>query len=153
MYNYFKYSEFFVNQSPQATYFALQNIEYSKNLNLLFNYMNKLRHRFGCAIRITSGYRTPVHNKQVGGSDTSQHMNCSAVDITITSRCKYTIHHLLALIRDIELSSPDSERVLGQVILYPSKNFIHIALQTSSHPSYEEYIKSGDKLIKQLTLK
>lgn len=35
--------------------------------------LQPLRERFG-PIKITSGYRSPAHNKKIGGSKTSQHM-------------------------------------------------------------------------------
>lgn len=42
--------------------------------------LDPLREKAG-AIRINSGYRTPAHNKEVGGSPTSQHITGQAVDI------------------------------------------------------------------------
>lgn len=45
--------------------------------------LEKLRERIGQPIRINSGYRTPEHNKAVGGSYNSQHMKGVAVDIDL----------------------------------------------------------------------
>lgn len=38
------------------------------------------------SIRISSGYRTPEHNKRIGGSPTSYHTKGQAFDIVITGR-------------------------------------------------------------------
>ena len=42
--------------------------------------LDPLREKIG-AIQINSGYRTPAHNKEVGGSPTSQHTTGQAVDL------------------------------------------------------------------------
>ena len=42
--------------------------------------LDPLREKVG-AIQINSGYRTPEHNKKVGGSPTSQHITGQAVDL------------------------------------------------------------------------
>ena len=42
--------------------------------------LDPLREKVG-KIKINSGYRTPTHNKEVGGSPTSQHIKGQAVDL------------------------------------------------------------------------
>lgn len=39
-----------------------------------------LRHRLGCPLYVTSGYRSPEHNAAVGGAKRSEHMDFAAVD-------------------------------------------------------------------------
>ena len=52
-----------------------------KNMNTLVEkILDPLREKIG-AIKITSGYRTPEYNKQIGGSPTSQHCKGEAVDM------------------------------------------------------------------------
>ena len=52
-----------------------------KNMNTLVNkLLDPLREKIG-AIRVNSGYRTPAHNKQIGGATNSQHCKGEAVDI------------------------------------------------------------------------
>lgn len=51
-----------------------------------YQFMLKLdafRHQAGVPFRITSSYRTPAHNKEVGGAKDSAHVDdiCDAVDI------------------------------------------------------------------------
>lgn len=50
--------------------------------NLCINVLEPIRARFG-VLRITSGYRCPKLNMQVGGSRTSQHMFGEAADIHV----------------------------------------------------------------------
>ena len=42
-----------------------------------------IREHFGKAVTITSGYRTPEHNTEVGGSKSSQHLLGRAADIQV----------------------------------------------------------------------
>ena len=52
-----------------------------KNMTTLVEkILDPLREKIG-VIRVTSGYRTPEYNKQIGGSPTSQHCKGEAVDI------------------------------------------------------------------------
>lgn len=43
--------------------------------------LQRLRDRFGTPMVVTSGYRCPKHNKEVGGTETSQHTKGTAVDL------------------------------------------------------------------------
>lgn len=44
--------------------------------------LEKLREAYGDSIKITSGYRTPEHNAEVGGVKNSQHVLGEASDLT-----------------------------------------------------------------------
>lgn len=48
----------------------------------LVNRLEKLREAYGAPIKVTSGYRTPEHNKKVGGVEHSQHLLGMASDLT-----------------------------------------------------------------------
>ncbi len=80
---YFKYSEF---DSP--------DIEGSHD-KMSVEFLNKIafaRAVAACAFKITSGYRTPEHNKKVGGVPNSSHTLGRACDVYApTSRQKYLI--------------------------------------------------------------
>lgn len=52
------------------------------NLTVLCHGLEMIRALVGLPILISSGYRSPVVNKLVGGSETSQHMKGQAADIT-----------------------------------------------------------------------
>lgn len=49
----------------------------------LVSVLQKIRTHFGVAVTITSAYRTPQHNKSVGGTIYSQHLYGMAADITV----------------------------------------------------------------------
>lgn len=46
--------------------------------------LQKIRTHFGRAVTITSAYRTPPHNKAVGGTTYSQHQYGTAADIKVS---------------------------------------------------------------------
>ena len=49
----------------------------------MFYVLQKIRNHFGKAVTITSAYRTPKHNKSVGGTTYSQHLYGKAADIKV----------------------------------------------------------------------
>ena len=49
----------------------------------LVSVLQKIRNHFGKAVTITSAYRTPNHNKNVGGTTYSQHLDGKAADIKV----------------------------------------------------------------------
>ena len=49
----------------------------------LVSVLQKIRNHFGKAVTITSAYRTPKHNKNVGGTTYSQHLYGRAADIKV----------------------------------------------------------------------
>ena len=51
----------------------------------------KIRNHFGVAVTITSAYRTPSHNKQVGGTTFSQHCYGRAADIKVKGVAPKTV--------------------------------------------------------------
>ena len=56
--------------------------KYIPNAQEVANNLQVLRDHLGVPVSITgSGYRTPTHNKKVGGAKHSQHLTCSAADI------------------------------------------------------------------------
>jgi hypothetical protein len=59
-----------------------QNItsEMRENLKNLLIAVNKFRSIYGKAMIVTSGYRSPEHNKAIGGAPNSKHCQCLAVD-------------------------------------------------------------------------
>lgn len=49
----------------------------------LVTILQKVRTHFGKAVKINSAYRTPTHNKKVGGAAYSQHLYGTAADIVV----------------------------------------------------------------------
>lgn len=53
------------------------------NLRMLAQNLQVLRTEIGRPIRINSGYRSPEHNRRIGGAAESQHVLGRAADITV----------------------------------------------------------------------
>ena len=75
-FKYFNYEEF---DSP--------DIQGSGQLmsNEIISMLDVVRKKYGKAIDINSGFRTPKHNAEVGGKVTSSHLKGLAVDISCTN--------------------------------------------------------------------
>lgn len=50
----------------------------------LVEMLQKVRNHFGKAVSVTSAYRTPSHNRSVGGATSSYHVRGQAADFTVT---------------------------------------------------------------------
>ena len=50
----------------------------------LVTLLQQIRYHFGAAVTITSAYRTPAYNQQVGGVSNSQHTKGTAADIVVS---------------------------------------------------------------------
>jgi len=49
-------------------------LEVLQNIKELANNLQVLRNHLGKSISINSGYRSPSHNKKIGGAKASQHL-------------------------------------------------------------------------------
>lgn len=63
--------------------------------------LQTIRNTFGSPIRINSGYRTPEHNKKVGGVENSQHVEARAADLAPTSGKKEDLDRLVLVILEL----------------------------------------------------
>jgi zinc D-Ala-D-Ala carboxypeptidase len=79
----------------------------------LLQMVNNAGLRLNAVLIITSGYRSPEHNKQVGGALNSPHLRGLAVDI----RCADSVFRL-KLIRELLIS--------GFTRIGIAKNFVHV---------------------------
>lgn len=73
-----------------------------------------LRDRIGKPIRVTSGYRTVEHNREVGGSPKSQHLLGKAADIVVDGM---TSAQVAAFARDIGFTG---------IGVYPKRGHCHV---------------------------
>lgn len=91
---------------------------YIPNLKKLCAQLEVLRTEIKAPVSVTgSGYRTPDHNKKVGGAKDSQHLTASAADINAKG---FTPKQLHAKIEELIKSGKMKEGGLG---LY--KGFVH----------------------------
>lgn len=58
-------------------------MQYPIPFQTLFNHFRAIREKWGAAIPITSGYRCPVHEKEVSGSNIGPHILGLALDLAI----------------------------------------------------------------------
>jgi hypothetical protein len=74
-----------VIRSEQAKRMGVSNMptpEHIENIKKLAeNIFEPIRNNFRVPIHISSGYRSEALNKAIGGSKTSQHSKCEAIDI------------------------------------------------------------------------
>lgn len=85
----------------------------------LVSILQKIREHFGKPLTITSGYRTPGHNKACGGAAYSQHLYGRAADFKIAGVGPDTVAAYA------ETLLPHS----GGIGLYPS--FVHLDVSTA----------------------
>lgn len=78
----FKISE--LEYSDTAKEYKIDNTipdEYETNAKRLLEFLQDMREKWGSGIEIKSGFRGELLNKIVGGSKTSAHKTCNAVDM------------------------------------------------------------------------
>lgn len=135
----FKFSELYKGIRGSSLERILNDLTITNNVIQICVYLSELRQLFGSAIIVNSCVRTPEHNLAINGAATSQHLFGSAADITVSFRGSATVEQLLQLIRNHEQDTKPMYRVLGQVIYYPDKQFIHVALKSVRYPHYTEF--------------
>ncbi len=81
-----------------------------------------IRDELGVPVRVNSGYRCPEHNRNIGGSPNSQHMNGNAADLS----CNLGGFTLLIAIHKLKLEN--KLPMLQYCIYYPKKDFCHVDL-------------------------
>jgi len=91
--------------------------EYKSNILELANNLEVLRTVVGRPIRVVSGYRSPSHNKSVGGKSNSQHLLGKAADIKISGMSSQEVSSL------IEKLINDGNMKQGGIGVYPT--FVH----------------------------
>ena len=57
----------------------------------LVRLLKAIEHRYGKKVLVTSGYRSPAHNRRVRGAKRSAHMTCSAADIQVAGVSRWEL--------------------------------------------------------------
>jgi uncharacterized protein YcbK (DUF882 family) len=68
---------------------------YFDNVQELAKNLQVIRDHIGEPLQILSGYRSPTHNKKVGGKSKSYHMKAMAADIACKSLTPKKLHSLI----------------------------------------------------------
>lgn len=85
----------------------------------LIEVLDKLRERLGEALVISSGYRCPTHNRNIGGASESYHMKGMAADVYIHSD-QYSAK---------EIETLAFESGANTACAYPHQGFVHIDMR------------------------
>lgn len=98
------------------------NNEKNNLIELVKNILQPIRDRYGKAIYVTSGYRSPILNRKVKGVPTSAHITGDAADITTHSKDenKKLFELIVSMIKDKEI-------VVGELIDEKNYSWIHIS--------------------------
>lgn len=76
---------------PAGLQLASRNVQVGCLKPALISLLNKVQNRFGRTVVITSGYRSPSHNRKVKGAKSSLHMSCAAADIQVNGVSKWEV--------------------------------------------------------------
>tara|TARA_R110000803_G_scaffold206969_1_gene274588 strand:+ start:2256 stop:2636 length:381 start_codon:yes stop_codon:yes gene_type:complete len=88
-----------------------------KNISTLAVQLQTIRDYIDRPIKINSGYRSPAHNKSIGGVKNSQHVKGKASDIVIKGLSTSQVYRI------IEQLIEDGKIIQGGLGLY--KGFVH----------------------------
>ena len=87
---------------------------------------NNFKNDIPCKTEITSGHRSKIHNKKVGGSSGSYHLKGKALDI-IFYGCKVSLKDLGKI----------AKKYFNGVIVYPKH--IHVDIRSKTYHSKGKY--------------
>lgn len=93
--------------------------EYPGMSNQVMAIANDLRNKFGPLV-VTSGYRCPIHNQEVGGSSSSYHVRGRAIDLKSTDASSTDLYRYL------------TTKYVGMYGFGRYKTFVHIDDRTDS---------------------
>lgn len=126
---YFSLSEF--SHSDTAVSLGIDNTipwEYIPKIqHLVHCVLDPIREHWGLPIRVTSGYRCPELNAEVGGVEDSYHMEGCAADITATDPARNV--ELMSLIRAMHLVG---KLALTECYLERQGLYIHVAFDPNN---------------------
>ena len=106
-------------------------------VELIDRVLDPIREHWGLPIRVTSGYRCPELNEEVGGVEDSWHMDGCAVDITALGISEEHRRHrnieLMSLIRAMHLTG---KIALTECYAGPDYKYIHVAYSPADIDPY-----------------
>lgn len=92
----------------------------------LLEALDDLREKWGDCVMVSSGYRCPAHNAEVGGVPNSQHVQGTAADVYVVSG-NYDDFYNLAV----------SMKRFDGIGHYPASEFVHLDMRDNGEsPNY-----------------
>jgi len=116
---YRKESEFVPTDKIPYTYFLMGVIQTIRAI-LMYKFKREI------LLAVSSGYRSPEHNKSIGGAANSNHIWRSEADYMF---CAVDIRPLNAELEQCYLAIRSLHDTLGEVYLNKDKGCIHISVQ------------------------
>lgn len=104
-------------------------LELEANLADLLHKINILRGIYGQPMIINSGYRTPDHNRRIGGARNSAHLYCQAVDFRdLSGKLKDWLMQNICVLEELGLWLEDPSKTAGwcHVQTRPAKSRVFI---------------------------
>ncbi len=89
-------------------------------------------------IIVTSGFRTVQHNRDVGGSGTSSHLDGLAADVKVQGVSLFSVYRTLS-----DARAQGTLPVFDQVIFYPIQGHCHVGLGGRSRKEFRIRIYEG----------
>ena len=106
-------------------------------VELIDRVLDPIREHWGLPIRVTSGYRCPELNEEVGGVEESYHVDGCAADITALGISEEHRRHrnieLMSLIRTMHLTG---KIALTECYAGPDYKYIHVAYSPADIDPY-----------------
>lgn len=134
----FSLSEFVSPRDPMPPSEAhLQNLKALCEMAL-----EPLRASLKMPLRITSGYRSPVYNKSIGGAPGSQHCAGIAADIAVDNGEAMIVAAALA----------SRIPTIGGIGVYPGRGFIHIDIRPRIGGKPTWWLQESNGKYRQLNL-
>jgi uncharacterized protein YcbK (DUF882 family) len=78
-------------QAPNGLWTQTDTVEVRCFRPQLVNMLKQVENHYGRPVVVTSGYRDPNHNRQVGGAQHSMHTLCAAADIQLDGVSKWAL--------------------------------------------------------------
>ena len=136
---YFSISE--LTHSDTAVSVRIDNTPTAAAVPLMVELIDRvlapIREHWGLPIRVTSGYRCPELNEEVGGVEESYHMDGCAADITALGNSEEHRRHrnieLMSLIRTLHLTG---KIALTECYAGPDYKYIHVAYSPANIDEY-----------------
>lgn len=100
-------------------------MEHVENLVYLAQVLEDIRNDFGAPIVVTSAFRTPIVNKEVGGVSNSFHLQGRAADIRPNLHPSNEYYYNFQQLLDVVKKYDD---ILEEIIVDPKSRYIHIAI-------------------------